>query len=295
MTYKYRQARRIWSEVLPFGIFFIAWGFTNLGLYLQMDRSVVILPQVASIWQWNIVLFVAAGVAGVVYLTLRLRQQAARLEEVLEAMPCAVLIGGPDKNVEHYNSKAKELIDGGVMDEVRDMKNWQRAEIEICGMRFPGIYTSGGMHLAMREETFPARRGQAAGNVLLFFDVTEWRDATQSTKELADILQDLNRYLNQASDAFAQSMQALAASTVNQALAFQELADYVYRIAGDVELDAREIRGVLNGMTGNIGDRAEEHRKNLDKLNESVHLMNKSHKAAKEAAKQFESLKSIYE
>lgn len=290
MKYKYSQARQVWSESLPFGILFVVWGLMNLWLYLKVDSVEVISRQVASIWQCNILVFIASGLAGVVYLTVKVKRQAAKLQEVLEAMPCAVFVCDEEKKVECCNSKAQELLDNGVLKGTDDLQNWKIVDTEMHGIHFPGIYTYGNYHLAFKEHAFPTKRKQFAGNALVLLDISEWRKTTQGTKELVDIFQDLNQYLMQASSAFNESMEALANSTIKQALAFQELADYVYRAANDVELDAIEIKNTMDKISGNIDNRTEEHQNNLRKLNESVQLMNKSHDAAKRAAKQFELL-----
>lgn len=290
MKYKHRQSRQVWREVLPFGALLVLWGLMNLWMYLRLEAIEVIPEQVASIWRWNMAIFVVAGVAGAVYLGLRLRWQAARLWDILDAMPCAVLVCDEEKNTEYCNLKAQELINGGELSDVGDRRNWKVVETDICGIRFPGLYTSGDVHLALKEEELPSRRGRFTGSALVLLDVTEWRKNTESTKELAEILHDLNQYLVHASSSFQESMEALAGSTIMQALAFQELADYVYRVANDVELDAWEIKDTLGKITGNIDSRNEEHRSNLIKLNESVQLMDESYAAAKKAASQFETL-----
>lgn len=294
MKHRYRQARLVWRGALPFGALLAGWGAINLWLYLQLNRTQVIPAQVASIWRWNIFVFVAAGLAGAIYFAARARQQMARLLQILEVMPCAVIVCGREGDVECCNSKAQAMVDSGILQDVGKLKNWELVETEIGGVPFSGLYTWNSTQLVFKEQALATGPRHPAGSALVLLDVTEWRKTAQSTKELADILQDLNQYLVQASGSFSESVEALAASTIKQALAFQELADYVYRAANNVELDACEIREALDEMTGNINTHNGEYLDNLNRLNESARLMHQSHNAAKEAVRQFEALKKEY-
>lgn len=294
MGYSFVHSKRAWYEALPFGILLSLWGFANLWLCLRQNSTEVLPPQVASIWLVNGALFAAGGLAGVVYISLRVRHHAARMEAVLEGIPFAAMIAKPDNTFEYCNQQARELIENGVMQGVHDVKNWRLADTEIYGLQFKSIYSSHNMHLAMCERSFAARRGRVAGNVLLFFNVTHWQANAQNTMELADILHELDTYLGEASNSFTESIRALAGSTVNQAVAFQQLAEYMQRVANDVEMDAQEIRGTMQGMAVNIGDCTVENSKNLRKLNESALLMQKSHLAAQKARDEFELIKQKY-
>lgn len=294
MGYSFVHSKKVWQEAIPFGILISLWGIANLYIYLQVSSTEVIHPQVASIWRVNIILFILAGLAGVVYITVRVRYHAIRVEGVLETLPFAAMICRKDNTFEYCNAHAKQLIDDGVMNDLHDIKNWRLADSEICGLQFKSIYASHNMHLAMCEKNFAARRGRVSGNVLLFLNITELLAQNQNTMELADILRELDTYLGEASDSFTESIRALATSTVSQAEAFQQLAEYVQLIAHDVEMDAQEIRGTMQGMAVNIGDCTAENNKNLRKLNESVLLMHKSHEAAQKARDEFEQIKQKY-
>lgn len=294
MGYSFVHSKKVWSEALPIGIMLSLWGIANLWLYIEARSTEVIPQQVERMWQINIIIFIVSGLAGVVFLTVRIRYHATRLEAVLEQIPCAVMISRPDNTFEYCNREAKELIESGVMDDIHDVKNWRLVDTEILGMQFKSIYSTRNTQLAMSEKTFAARRGRISGNVLLFFNVTQWQSKADTTRDLADILHELDTYLYQASDSFSEGVRALASSTVNQAVAFQELAEYMQRAAYDVELDAQEIRGTVRGMAENIGDCADENNKNLRKLQESALLMEKSYLAAKRARDEYEIIKQKY-
>lgn len=288
------QARRTWNETLPYGGLFTIWGIGNLWLYIQLEHVEVIPQQVASIWRWNIFIFIVAGLGCVIYLTLKINKLNTKMKQILDAMPCAVFLFDEEKNVECCNRLAQDLMDSGTLNECSDLKKWHISDIEIHSSRFPGVYVSGGTYLAFKEHAFDNRYGKFDGNMFVMLDITEWRKTAQNTKDMAEVLQDLNHYLVCASNSFDESIKALANSTVKQALAFQELANYVYSIANDVELDAQQIKNTLGEIGGALGEQNKTYHHNLEKLKESAKLMESSHKAAQKARTYFEALEKEY-
>lgn len=281
---KRKIARQTWQEALPFGLIITIWGILNIVLYVQIEPVTVIDKTVEAIWMINIAVFLLGGLSTVVYLSYKIHNNVAWFEGILNSVPCAVFVSGENKQVQYANIHARKLSADGSFSSITDLSRWTLEKVNLCGIEFPGIYTNEGEKYALRETMLKDRKERHLGNVTVLLEVTNLVDSRRNIRSLSTMLEEMNLVLCETTDYFNSSLKSLAESTLNQALAFQELAEYLYSISHDVQIDTLTLQEKMKALVGHYDQHNVEHSKNLEVLNHSVQMMAKSHRAAENAA-----------